>query len=223
MISVVIVDDQALIRTAVSQLITQEPDFTVAGVAADGAEAVRMVRSLRPDLVLMDIRMPVMDGIDATRAIRRDPELQATRVVILTTFEDDEYVLQALRMGASGFVSKGSDADHLMQALHTVHNGEALLSPHATKVLIDRYARPAPAANHNLSPELAVLTDREREILHLVASGLSTTDIAKRLTISPQTAKTHINRTMTKLQAHDRAQLVIIAYESGLLVPGRLR
>jgi len=221
MISVVIVDDQALIRTAVSQLISHEPGFTVLGVAANGAEALDQARALRPDIVLMDIRMPVLDGIEATRLIRADAELAETRIVILTTFEEDEYVLRALRVGASGFIGKGTESDTLMHALRTVNQGEALLSPRATKALIDRYVQPATQADPELAPQLRLLTDRELEILRLVAAGLSNNEIAERLSISPQTAKTHINRTMTKLYAHDRAQLVIIAYETGLLIPGQ--
>jgi DNA-binding NarL/FixJ family response regulator len=220
MISVLIVDDQALIRTAVGQLVSHEPGFTVVGDASDGIKALDETRRLHPDVILMDLRMPIMDGIEATRLIRADPDLTGTRIIILTTFEEDENVLGALRAGASGFIGKDTNADALMHALRTVHAGDALLSPRATKALVDRYVQPGTPPATPMPAELHLLTDRELEILRLVATGLSTTEIAEQLVISPQTAKTHINRTMTKLHAHDRAQLVIIAYETGLLVPG---
>ena len=220
MISVVLADDQALIRTAVGELVSHEPGFVVAGEATNGREAIEQVHALRPDIVLMDVRMPVMDGIEATRAICADPQLAATRIIILTTFEEDEYVLQALRAGASGFIGKGTEAADLMSAIRVVHEGEALLSPRATKALIDRYVTPVERPQLVIPDELQRLTDREREILTLVGRGLSNTAMAELLVISPQTAKTHVNRMMSKLGAHDRAQLVITAYESGLLVPG---
>ncbi|CAD6001046.1 response regulator transcription factor [Agreia sp. COWG] len=221
MITVLLADDQALIRRAVSELVSNEPGFTVVGEAADGREAIDLVRATRPDVVLMDIRMPVMDGLQATEAICGDAELASTKIIILTTFEEDEYVLRALRAGASGFLGKGTEADALMAAIRTVHDGDALLSPKATRALIDRYLAPADDAAPVPDASLSHLTDREREILLLVGSGLSNGDIAAQLVISVQTAKTHVNRMMTKLAAHDRAQLVIIAYESGMLVPGR--
>ena len=221
MISVMIVDDQALIRAAVSELVSHEDGLTVAGDAANGREAVEQARLLRPDVILMDIRMPVMDGIQATEAICSDPLLASTRIVILTTFEEDEYVLHALRAGASGFIGKGTEAADLMHAIRMVHDGEALLSPRATKALINRYITPAEAPALAVPAELVTLTERELEILLLVGQGQSNADIAARLSISPQTAKTHVNRVMQKLGVHDRAQLVIIAYESGLLIPGR--
>jgi DNA-binding NarL/FixJ family response regulator len=220
MISVVLADDQALIRTAVGELVSHEPGFVVAGEASNGREAIDQVRALSPDIVLMDIRMPVMDGIEATRAICSDPRFASTRIIILTTFEEDEYVLQALRAGASGFVGKGTEAADLMTAIRVVHEGEALLSPRATKALIDRYVTPVARPALVVPEELRLLTDREREILTLVGRGLSNNDMAALLVISPQTVKTHVNRMMSKLGAHDRAQLVITAYESGLLVPG---
>ncbi|MBX0300533.1 response regulator transcription factor [Cryobacterium sp. 1639] len=220
MISVVLADDQSLIRTAVAELVSHEEGFTVAGQAGNGREAVDLVRRTRPDIVLMDIRMPVMDGIQATAAICADPALAGTRIIVLTTFEEDEYVLQALRAGASGFVGKGTEAADLMNAIRTVHGGDALLSPRATKALIDRYTAPVQPAAPVAPPALALLTEREMEILLLVGRGQANGQIADELVISPHTAKTHVNRMMTKLGAHDRAQLVIIAYESGLLVPG---
>ena len=209
MITVLLVDDQALVRTAVGELVAHEDGLAVVGEATNGVEAVEQVRSLRPDIVLMDIRMPVLDG------------LAATRIVVLTTFEEDEYVLQALRAGASGFIGKGAEAAQLMDAIRTVHNGEALLSPRATQTLIDRFLASATTPEFTVPPELALLTERERQILLLVGQGLSNVEIAELLVISPQTVKTHLNRVMTKLHAHDRAQLVIIAYESRLLKVGQ--
>lgn len=222
MTSVLVVDDQQLIRTAVRALIEHESGLDVVGEAADGAGAIAAAGRLRPDVVLMDIRMPGVDGIEATRVICADPALAATRVLILTTFEEDEYIVRALRAGASGFVGKGTDAADLMRAIHTVHRGEALLSAAATRSLIRRSVlQPAAAAPRAEAVEaLRGLTQRETEILELVGRGLSNQEIAARLFISTSTAKTHVNRAMTKLAAHDRAQLVIFAYESGLLVPG---
>ncbi len=220
MISVLLADDQTLIRTAVSELVSHEPGFEVVGDAVNGRDAVEGVRALRPDIVLMDIRMPVMDGIEATEEIRKDPALDATRIIILTTFEEEDYVLRALRAGASGFVGKGTGAQELMNAIRTVHEGESLLSPRATRALIERYLSPVTASPSAVPEALHMLTDREGEILLLVAQGLSNTEISNRLVISPHTTKTHISRMMTKLGAHDRAGLVIIAYQSGLLMPG---
>lgn len=217
-ISVAVVDDQALIRAAVKDLVGHESGLTVAGEAMNGAEAIELARRAQPDVILMDIRMPVMDGIEATRRICADPDLAAVRVLILTTFEEDEYVVQALRAGASGFIGKGTEPAALMNAIRTVHEGEALLSPRATRGLIDRYV--APVAASAVPQQLVGLTAREREVLLLVAKGQSNQEIAEELYISPATAKTHVNRTMAKLLAHDRAQLVIIAYESGLVMPG---
>lgn len=220
MISVVLADDQPLLRAAVAQLLSRDPRFTVLGEASDGNEAVTMTRTLRPDIVLMDIRMPGLNGIEATRTICADPQLTDSRIIILTTFEDDEYVLRALKAGASGFIGKGIETAALMEAIRTVHSGEALLSARATRTLIDRYLSPGVALRAGtVPPELITLTEREREILVLVGQGKSNTDIASELFISPQTAKTHVNRMMTKLHVHDRAQLVIIAYETGLLTP----
>ncbi|MDF2434684.1 MAG: hypothetical protein JWP44_4315 [Mucilaginibacter sp.] len=220
-ISILIVDDQPLIRGAVRELVVHEPDLSVAGEAANGRDAIDSARRTQPDIVLMDIRMPVMDGLQATREICADPDLSGTRVLILTTFEEEDYVAEALRAGASGFIGKGTEPSELIAAIRTVHAGEALLSPRATRALIDRYTKSSPrTAQLPLESTLGVLTEREREVLVLVAEGLSNDEIATALTISPSTAKTHVNRTMAKLLAHDRAQLVIIAYESGLVVPG---
>lgn len=220
MTTVLIVDDQFLIRAAVRDLLESDPELSVVGEAVNGAEAVIQAQQLRPDVVLMDIRMPELDGIGATAAICTDPALAATKVLILTTFEEDEYLVAALRAGASGFIGKGAEPDEISRAVKAVHAGDALLSPAATRSLITKYvlpARPSPVAT---PPELALLTEREREVLLLVARGHSNQDLADELFISPHTAKTHVNRIMTKLFAHDRAQLVIIAYESGLLTPG---
>lgn len=220
MISVLLADDQTLIRTAVSELVSHEPGFEVVGDAVNGRDAVERVRALRPDIVLMDIRMPVMDGIEATEEIRKDSGLDATRIIILTTFEEEDYVLRALRAGASGFVGKGTGAQELMNAIRTVHEGESLLSPRATRALIERYLSPVTASPLAVPVVLHMLTDREGEILVLVAQGLSNSEISHQLVISPHTTKTHVSRMMTKLGAHDRAGLVIIAYQSGLLMPG---
>ncbi|MFF2050577.1 response regulator [Leifsonia sp. NPDC058194] len=218
MISVLIADDQPLIRTAVSHLLDAEADLDVVGQAADGLQAVSLTRELRPDIVVMDIRMPEMDGIEATRSIRADPELAGSRVLILTTFEEDEYVFSALRSGASGFVGKGAEPEEIARAVRAVHDGDSLLSPIATRALIGHYLSIDPSPRTS-SESLDLLTPREVEILTRVARGLSNDEIADALYISPHTSKTHVNRIMAKLQAHDRAQLVIIAYETGLVAP----
>ena len=222
MIDVLVADDQSLIRTAVSELISHAPDMQVVAGVANGVEALEAAIRLRPDVVVMDIRMPVMDGLEATRQITARPDLAATRILILTTFEEEEYVFQALRAGASGFVGKGTEPDDLIRAVRTVNRGDALLSPRATRSLINRYLVPtAPDAYAGMANgALSQLTEREIEVLMLVARGLSNDDIAAALVVSPLTVKTHINHAMMKLSAHDRAQLVIIAYESGLLRPG---
>lgn len=221
MTSVLIVDDQALIRSAVRDLLDNADGITVVGEAADGALAISMSTALKPDVVLMDIRMPEVDGIAATEAICSDTALAETRVLILTTFEEDEYLIAALRAGASGFIGKGAEPDEIVRAVRSIHDGDALLSPAATRSLITRYVLPAhPAATGVVPAEFEHLTEREREVLLLVARGRSNQEIAEDLFISPHTAKTHVNRIMSKLYAHDRAQLVIFAYESGLLTPG---
>lgn len=220
-ITILIVDDQALIRDALRDLLKEEPDLTIVGESGDGEQAVREALRLQPDIVLMDIRMPTLDGIEATRRICDHPDLAATHVLILTTFEQDENVVAALRAGASGFLGKGLDPSVLASAIRTVHTGDALLSPAATRGLIDRVVNapyPNPPARHHAGMDQ--LTDREREVLVLVATGLSNEEIGRKLFISTSTAKTHVNRTMAKLWAHDRAQLVVLAYENGLVVPG---
>jgi DNA-binding NarL/FixJ family response regulator len=217
---VVLADDQKLIRAGFRVLIDSADDLEVVGEATTGVEAVQLARRIRPDLVLMDIRMPEMDGVEATRQITRDEQLAAVRILILTTFEIDEYVLQALRAGASGFLGKGVDPDGLLAAIRTVAAGDALLSPAATKKLISRFLALPEDTCSAVPSQLEALTEREREVLALVAAGLSNDEIAERLFVSPLTAKTHVNRAMIKLGARDRAQLVVIAYQTGLVRPG---
>ena len=222
MTTVLVVDDQSLIRQAVSDILSHADGIEVVGEAVDGQDAVAAAARLRPDVIVMDIRMPRLDGIAATAAICADPDLASTRVLILTTFEEDEYIVTALRAGASGFIGKGSEPDEIVHAVHAVNAGEALLSPAATRSLITKYVTPQRTAEplRSIPPELEALTEREREVLLLVARGRSNQEIAADLHISPHTAKTHVNRVMTKVHAHDRAQLVILAYETGLLAPG---
>jgi DNA-binding NarL/FixJ family response regulator len=215
-IRVLLADDQTLVRSGFRALLERAEDIEVIGEAADGAEAVERARADRPDVVLMDIRMPGLDGLEATRRITADPSLESVRVVMLTTFELDEYVFEALHAGASGFLLKEVEPDELREAVRVVARGDALLSPSVTRRLIQEFV--AQPGRHRGPPErLDRLTEREREVLGLVALGLSNQEIADRLVISPATAKTHVSRTMMKLHAHDRAQLVVIAYESGLV------
>jgi DNA-binding NarL/FixJ family response regulator len=220
-IRVLVVDDQTLVRQAVTDILSAPEDIDVVGQALDGREAVEKAGASRPDVIVMDIRMPEFDGIEATARICATPELADTKILILTTFEEDEYLVAALRAGASGFIGKGAEPEDIIRAVRAVHTGDALLSPIATRALIDRFvAAPAPPDPARVAPSLAYLTEREREVLLMVATGLSNQQIAERLVISPLTSKTHVNRIMTKVHAHDRAQLVILAYESGLLTPG---
>jgi DNA-binding NarL/FixJ family response regulator len=220
-IRVLLADDQALLRATFRILIDANPDMEVIGEAADGAEAVELARAHRPDIVLMDIRMPGTDGLAATTALCSDPDLAATRVLILTTFDTEEYVAQALRAGASGFLGKDVSADALLDGIRTVSAGEALLSPTATRSLISRFLNTAERSTRAAPPErVAALTPREREVLVLAANGLSNTEIAEELVVSPLTVRTHIQRALTKLDARDRTQLVVIAYQSGLVRPG---
>jgi DNA-binding NarL/FixJ family response regulator len=219
-IRVVLADDQPLIRAGFRMFVDPDPDVEVVGEAGTGREAVRMARSARADVVLMDIRMPDMDGIEATRQIAAAEDLAGVRVLVLTTFENDDNVVLALRAGASGFLGKHVDPADLLHAIRVVAAGEALLSPTATRGLVSRFlSQPVPSALP-AAVELSGLTDREREVLALVAYGLSNDEIAERLHLSPLTVKTHINRAMTKLGVRDRAQLVVIAYQSGLVRPG---
>ena len=217
-IRVLLADDQALLRATFRILIDSCEDMTVVGEASDGAEALELTRAHHPDIVLMDIRMPGTDGLAATSAICADPELAATRVLILTTFETEDYVAQALRAGASGFLGKDVTADTLLAGLRTVASGEALLSPAATRTLITNFLM-SPAPGTHLAPpqRLSELTVREREVMGLAAEGKSNTEIAVVLTLSPLTVRTHIHRAMMKLGARDRAQLVVIAYQTGLV------
>lgn len=220
-IRVVLADDQALIRAGFKALINSAPDLDVVGEAATGSEAVSLARSTRADVVLMDIRMPDMDGIEATRRIIADDDLAGVRVVMLTTFELDELVVQAIRAGASGFVGKGVEPAELLDAIRIVASGEALLSPRATRALIAQYGAEATRAPVVEPEEFKFLTAREREAITLVGAGLSNDDIAQRLHLSPLTVKTHVNRAMMKVGARDRAQLVVLAYEGGLVHVGR--
>jgi DNA-binding NarL/FixJ family response regulator len=220
MIRVVLADDQALVRAGFRSLLDAQDDIEVVGEAGNGEEAVRLATQLMPDIVLMDIRMPGVDGLSATRRIAADDRLAGVRVVILTTFGLDEYIFEAIRAGASGFLVKDTEPGELVQAVRVVASGEALLSPSVTKQLIAEFA--ARAKEPQTPDGLGELTDREREVVALVAEGLSNEEIAGRLFVSPATAKTHVSRAMGKLRARDRAQLVVIAYESGLVRPGWL-
>lgn len=221
MIRILLADDQRLVRAGFRSILDDEEDLRVVAEAGDGDEAVRLAHEHVPDVVLMDVRMPVADGIEATRRIAADPALSATRVVILTTFDLDEYVYDALRAGAGGFLLKDTEPAELLHAVRVAARGDALLAPAVTRRLIADLAGRAPAPP-DPAQHLAALTVREREVLALVAAGLSNDGIAAELTLSPSTAKTHVSRIMTKLDARDRAQLVIIAYESGMTLPGWL-
>jgi DNA-binding NarL/FixJ family response regulator len=220
MIRVVLADDQALVRAGFRSLLDAQEDVEVVGEAGDGDEAVRLAQELTPDVVLMDIRMPGVDGLAATRRIASDERLAGVRIVILTTFGLDDYVFEAIRSGASGFLVKDTEPAELIQAVRVVAAGDALLSPSVTRQLLMEFA--ARAKEPHPAARLEELTDREREIVGLVAEGLSNQEIAERLYLSPATAKTHVSRAMTKLGARDRAQLVVMAYESGLVRPGWL-
>ena len=217
MIRVLLADDQALVRAGFAALLDSEDDIEVVGEATDGEEALRLACSLTPDVILMDIRMPMLDGIEATRRIAADDRLAGVKVVILTTFELDEYVFAGLRAGASGFLVKDTEPVELLQAVRVAARGDALLSPGATRRLITEFA--SRSGDRPPAPQLDELTEREREVMQLVAAGLANTEIAERLVISPFTAKTHVSRAMLKLRARDRAQLVVFAYESGLVNP----
>jgi len=224
-ISVAVADDQALVRVGFCGIIAATPGLRVVGEAANGEEAVAVARAAKPDVVLMDVRMPVLDGIEATRQITAAPESAGVRVIILTTFDLDEYVFAALRAGASGFLLKDTLPDDLVMAIRVVAAGEALLAPSITRRLIIEFARtPAPAVTAPATPPrgghvASMLTERECEVLRLVATGMSNAEIADRLFISPATAKTHVAHLLTKLDARDRVQLVIIAYQAGLAAP----
>jgi DNA-binding NarL/FixJ family response regulator len=221
MIRVLLADDQALVRSGFRVLLQTAGDIEVVGEAGDGQQAVEQTIRLRPDVVLMDIRMPVLDGLAATTAISADPDLAGVRILILTTFDEDSYVFRALQAGAAGFLVKDADTADLLQAVRVVAAGQALLSPAATRALIEAYvARPEAATPPTPAAVLGALTDREREVLALVGTGRSNEEIAAELVLSPATARTHVSRIMTKLAARDRAQLVVAAYEAGLVRPG---
>jgi DNA-binding NarL/FixJ family response regulator len=217
-IRVLLAEDQVLVRAGFRGLLERSDDIEVVGEVANGADAVNAARATYPDVVLMDIRMPVMDGLEATRRIVADEQLSDVRVIVLTTFDLDEYVFEALRVGASGFLLKDIEPDDLRQAVRVVAAGDALLSPRVTRRLITRFVAQLPQRPKD--PErLAALTDREREVMALVAQGLSNEEIGQRLAMSPATAKTHVSRAMLKLGARDRAQLVVLAYQTGLVTP----
>ena len=223
-ISVLVADDHSLVRAGFRSILGDEEDIDVVGDAKDGAEAVEAAVRERPDVVLMDIRMPGMDGLEATRRITADPRLGGTKVIVLTTFDLDEYVFGALKAGASGFLLKGVEPQALIDAVRTVAGGDALLEPSVTRRLIEAYVKAQETPSPPAAPGFALpssLTAREVEILRLIAAGLTNGEIAERLFISPLTCKSHVSRILTKLEARDRIQLVVLAYESSLVVPGQ--
>jgi DNA-binding NarL/FixJ family response regulator len=217
-IGIVVADDHEVVRAGFAALLDTQPDFTVLGTACDGGEAVRVCRELRPDVVLMDVRMPSLDGIEATRQLAGDP---GPRVLILTTFDLDEYVFDALRAGASGFLLKDVTAERLFDAVRVVAAGEALLAPAVTRRLIREFTRMRPVSDTLPSAVLGTLTPRETEVLRLVAEGMSNPEVARRLVVTEETVKTHVSRILAKLGLRDRTQAVVAAYESGLVVPGQ--
>jgi DNA-binding NarL/FixJ family response regulator len=219
MTRVVLVDDQAMVRAGLRALLSVEPDMEIVGEASDGEQAVATVLKTRPDVVLMDIRMPGVDGLEATRRLAAHPELADVKVLVLTTFELDEYVFEALRAGAGGFLLKDEEPAELLRAVRVLAAGDSLLSPSITRRVVEAFAE-APAPSSAPVEGLDELTEREREIVGLVGTGLSNHEIAERLVISPATARTHVSRAMLKLGARDRAQLVVFAYEAGLVAPG---
>jgi DNA-binding NarL/FixJ family response regulator len=220
MISVVLADDQALVRAGFKAILDAREDIEVIGEATDGASVVEVIRRLRPDVVLMDVRMPGLDGLEATRRIASDPDLANVRVLMLTTFALDEYLFDALRHGASGFLVKDTEPDDLAAAVRVVASGDSLISPNMTSRLVAEFVK---RAKHSpKTDQLDILTDREREVMALVAEGLANDNIAQRLYMSPATVRTHVSRAMTKLGVRDRAQLVVLAYEIGLVRPGWL-
>ena len=219
-IRVVLVDDQALVRGGFKALLSSDPEIEVVGEASNGAEAVAVATAQKPDVMLMDVRMPEMDGLEATRKILSNQATASTRVLVLTTFDLDEYVYEGLRAGASGFVLKDIDPPELIQAVHVIARGEALLAPSITRRLIAEFASRRRPTTAEVSHRLAELTGREREVLTHIGRGLNNDEIAEELVISPATAKTHVSRIMSKLEARDRAQLVVVAYETGLVTVG---
>ncbi|MGN6242638.1 MAG: response regulator [Motilibacteraceae bacterium] len=221
-VRVLLVDDQPLLRTGFRMILESEPDLLVVGEAADGEQAVELTRALLPDVVLMDVRMPRLDGVEATRRITSAPVAAATpRVLVLTTFDLDEYVVQALRAGASGFLLKDVPADDLVSAIRVIAAGDAVVAPSITRRLLDRFASRLPSENDAPTPELlAQLTERELDVLRLVARGMSNAEIAQELQVSETTVKTHVGHLLTKLSLRDRVQAAVLAYETGLVVPG---
>ena len=219
MLNVVIADDQALVRAGFRMILEADQTIRVVGEAADGEAAIEMVRRLRPDVVLMDVRMPALDGLEATRRILSSPGV-APRVIMLTTFDVDEYVYSALRAGASGFLLKDVSPEQLVAAVRLVATGDALLAPSITRRLVERFAKPAPPVSID-APDLSALTSREREVLLLIARGLNNAELAEQLTLSEATVKTHVARILSKLGLRDRVQAVVLAYESGLIAPGQ--
>jgi DNA-binding NarL/FixJ family response regulator len=221
LIRVLLVDDESLVRAGLRALLEREDDMDVVGEAADGVDALALARRERPDVIVMDVSMPKLDGLEATRRIAVDSELPEVKVLVLTTFATDEHVFEALRSGASGFLLKDTEPADLLRAVRVIARGEALLSPSLMLRVIEEFVS-WPQPTHVIPAQLEWLTEREREVLRLVAAGLSNDDIAGRLVISRATARTHVSRAMRKLHAHDRAQLVVIAYESGLVSPGHV-
>jgi DNA-binding NarL/FixJ family response regulator len=217
---VVLADDQAIVRSGLRVLLSTEPDLQVVAEAGDGQQALAAVRAHHPDVVVMDVRMPVLDGLAATRAIAADPQLAGVRVLVLTTFDEDALVFEAIRAGASGFLLKDAEPAELLRGIRVAAAGDALLAPQAARRLVAAFAA-TPAPTGPAARALELLTDREREVVALVARGLSNDEIAERLVISPATARTHVSRAMVKLAARDRSQLVVFAYESGLVHAGR--
>ena len=221
MIRTVIVDDQPLVRAGLQSIFQHAEDIAVVGEASDGRSALQLARVERPDVILMDIQMPIMDGLEATRLITNEPDLGGVRVLVLTTFDLDEYVYAALQAGASGFLLKDAPPERIFDAVRVITAGEALLAPGATRRLIESFLDQQSAARPGAVRLLATLTDREREVLVLVGRGMSNAEISEQLVVSEATTKTHISRAMAKLSARDRAQLVVFAYEGGLVHPGR--
>lgn len=219
MISLVVVDDQPLVRMGLRMLVEDEEGIELVGEAGDGPAGLALIRRHRPRVALLDVRMPGLDGIEVLRRVAADPGLDGTRVIVLTSFDLDEYIFDALRAGASGFLLKSAEPDEMLRAVRVVAAGEALLSPAVTRRVIGRFAGPATGRDAP-GPQLSVLTEREREIVGWAAAGLSNDEIARRLVLSPATVRTHLSRAMTKLRARDRAQLVVFAYQGGLPIPG---
>ena len=220
MIRILLADDQAMVRTGLRMILEAQSDLAVVGEAADGSEAVEQARRLRPDVVLMDVRMPGLDGLEATRRLAGAGVEQGTRVIVLTTFDVDEYVVEALRAGASGFLLKDAPADVLLDGIRAVASGDALLAPSVTRRLIDRFVASYPRLDARVEADLATLTDRERQVLTLMARGLSNEEIGERLYVSESTVKTHVSSVLSKLHLRDRVQAVVLAYEAGIVRPG---